>query len=65
MSEDLCFRLGSLVTTRVLLPERLKRSTTTKVIAPEHKPLHPSRGKLASGVYRSKYGLRAVESIIA
>ena len=62
--EDLCFRLGSLVTTRVSTRDK-RKARPQRPSRPNTNRCPPSRGKLASGVYWSRYGLRVVESIIA
>ena len=62
--EDLCFRLGSLVTTRVSTRDK-RKARPQRPSRPNTNRCPPSRGKLASGVCQSKYSLRVVESIIA
>ena len=62
--EDLCFILGLLVTTRVSTRDK-RKARPQRPSRPNTNRCPPSRGKLASGVYWSRYGLRVVESIIA
>ena len=62
--EDLCFKLGLLVTTRVSTRDK-RKARPQRPSRPNTNRCPPSRGKLASGVCRSKYSLRVVESIIA
>ena len=48
--EDLCFRLGSLVTTRVSTRDK-RKARPQRPSRPNTNRCPPSRGKLASGVY--------------
>ena len=55
--EDLCFKLGLLVTTRVSTRDK-RKARPQRPSRPNSNRCPPSRGKLASGVCQSKYSLR-------